>query len=380
MPFPNEHACRLQDPDRYDRLRRDNDAGKVDGKRIDIVLGIHDDDGSEPQSIRYPLDAGWDDDEAGARDHCQSEGGQFEPASNEGNLMAGRDVDKLRERMRDRVSPRNSRWYDIRNQDGDKAVLRVYDEIHWLFGVTPEDFARDLEAITAPEIEVQINSPGGDVFDGIAIYNALRSHPARVTTRVDGIAASIASVIVQAGDQRTMLSGSQMMVHEAWGLAIGPAGEHREMADLLDKQTDVIAGIYAERSDREVGEFRDLMTAETWLTAQEAVDAGLADEVVNPAEQPSEPVAARSGTRFADEVSEALDVLSRVTEGAERLDADVRDKGQELSQAKRDALDGIRQRLDALLADDSPDDEDELAAILDREFVEFVATTQGAHR
>ncbi|MDZ7732209.1 MAG: Clp protease ClpP [Acidimicrobiia bacterium] len=191
----------------------------------------------------------------------------------------------LRDRMRARI-PRNTsgRWYQIRNLDEDRVVVRIYDEIGF-FGVSAEDFASEIARLDVGEIEVQINSPGGDVFDGIAIYNAIRTHPARVTTRVDGVAASAASVIAQAGDHRVMLQSSQMMIHEAWGLAIGPADEMREFADLLDQQNDIIAGIYATRSGGEIDEFRSLMSAETWMTDQEAVDRGLADELVVPALQ-----------------------------------------------------------------------------------------------
>lgn len=188
----------------------------------------------------------------------------------------------LRQRMLSRRPQARASWYEIRNQDGDVAVLRIYDEIHWLFGVDAATFADDLAQITAREIRVEINSPGGDVFDGIAIFNALRAHPARVTTRVDGLAASAASVVAQAGDSRLMMSGAQMMIHEAWGLAIGNATDMREMAELLDRQTDNIIGIYAERSGRDRDELAAMVSDETWFTAQEAVDAGLADEVIVP--------------------------------------------------------------------------------------------------
>lgn len=187
----------------------------------------------------------------------------------------------MRDRMLARL-PAGERWYEIRNADADQAVIRIYDEISY-WGVTADDFARDLARVTAARIEVQINSPGGDVFDGLAIYNALRAHPAEITTRVDGLAASAASVIVQAGDHRVMLGAAQMMIHEAWGVAVGPAREIREFADLLDRQNEVIAGIYAQRSDGDVDAFRELMTAETWLTDEGAVELGLADEVVHPA-------------------------------------------------------------------------------------------------
>lgn len=291
-------------------------------------------------------------------------------------------LDTLRQRMRERATPRNNaRWYEIRNADGDKAVLRIYDEIHWLFGVTPEDFARELDEITADEIEVQINSPGGDVFDGIAIYNALRAHPARITTRVDGIAASIASVIVQAGDHRVMLSGSQMMIHEAWGLAIGPAADMREMADLLDRQTANIANIYAERSGGDAAEFRERMTDETWLTAEEAVEAELADEVVVPERQGADDKLppAGNGKTLRDEISEAVDAATGAVTSAERVGALRAEKGKSLSQVNRESLAELCGRLQALIDTEDAGDDSDPRLDLEREFARFVATTRGVN-
>lgn len=191
----------------------------------------------------------------------------------------------LREKMRARLPKAAAGWYEIKAEGG-RAVVRLYSEIGY-FGVTAQDFVNELSQLTASEIEVQINSPGGDVFDGIAIYNALRAHSARVVTRVDGLAASAASLIVQAGDHRIMMSSAQLMIHEAWGVAIGPAADMRDFADLLDKQNDVLAGVYATRSGGDVEALRALMAAETWMTDQEAVDAGLADEVFTPPRQES---------------------------------------------------------------------------------------------
>lgn len=189
----------------------------------------------------------------------------------------------LHEQMRARAVklPANSKWYEIQNADTATAVVRIYGEIGY-WGVTADQFASDLGSLSAETIEVQINSPGGEVFDGIAIYNTLRTHPSRVVTRVDGIAASVASVIAQAGDHRIMVESSQMMIHEAWGVAVGPAADMRAFADLLDAQSDVIAGIYASRSGGKAEDFRELLAAETWLTDQAAVDLGLADEVLVP--------------------------------------------------------------------------------------------------
>ncbi|WP_433893044.1 head maturation protease, ClpP-related [Streptomyces sp. CA-111067] len=175
-------------------------------------------------------------------------------------------------------------WYSLRNAAG-TAELYVYDEIGY-WGTTASGLVAELSQLTGvTQIDVHINSPGGDVFDGLAIMNCLRAHPAAVTTYVDGIAASIASVIAMAGDTVVMGPHSQMMIHEASGLCIGDAGEMRSMADLLDFQSDNIASVYAERAGGTPESWRAAMVAESWYTAEEAVTAGLADEVAQRAPQ-----------------------------------------------------------------------------------------------
>jgi ATP-dependent protease ClpP protease subunit len=172
-------------------------------------------------------------------------------------------------------------WYEIRNET-DRARVDLYDVIGW--DVTPAEFVRDLAAITAPVIELHVNSPGGVIFDGLTIYNALRDHPARVEAIVDGLAASAASWIVQAGETVTMNRFSQMMIHDGLGLTIGNEADHLETAALLGRLSNTIAAIYAARAGGTVEAWRDAMRAEngsgTWYSAQEAVDAGLADDLV----------------------------------------------------------------------------------------------------
>lgn len=186
-----------------------------------------------------------------------------------------------RERVRARLQMRaRADWYRISNATGDNgapAEVVIYDEIGY-WGVTAAAFMDEVRAITADKIDLRLNSPGGDVFDGIAIHNVLRSHPATVTTYVDSLAASIASVIALAGDRVVMQPHSQMMIHDAWGLTVGNADDMREMAALLDKQSNNVAGIYAEKAGGSEADWRTVMKAETWYTADEAVDAGLADE------------------------------------------------------------------------------------------------------
>jgi len=174
-------------------------------------------------------------------------------------------------------------WYRIENfvstEDGQTAAsVYIYDEIGW-YGVTAQDFVRDLMQVTAAEIHVHINSPGGDVFDGVAIYNALLSHPANIVVHVDGLAASAASFIAQAGDVRLIARNAQMMIHDAQGVCMGAAVDMREMADLLDKASDNIADIYSTRCGGTTKQWRGQMEATVWYSAAEAVQAGLADKV-----------------------------------------------------------------------------------------------------
>lgn len=177
-------------------------------------------------------------------------------------------------------------WFKLKNlADEDSADLYIYDEImpaymaEWFGGISAQGLIEELNEITASSINVRINSPGGSVFESIAIYNALVSHSATINVYVDSLAASAASVITMAGDKITMMIGSQMMIHDALGVEMGNAAEMREYADFLDRQSDNIASIYAEKSGGDAQEFRNLMLAETWLYPEEAVELGLADEV-----------------------------------------------------------------------------------------------------
>jgi ATP-dependent Clp endopeptidase proteolytic subunit ClpP len=170
-------------------------------------------------------------------------------------------------------------WYRIENLAGGTAAIYIYDEIGY-WGVTASDLVAELSELTGvTAIDLHINSPGGEVFDGLAIMNTLRAHPAAVTTYVDGLAASIASVIAMAGDRIVMGPHSQMMIHDASGLCIGDAGDMQQMAQMLDFQSNNIAAVYAERGGGTVDDWRAAMQAESWYTAEEAVAAGLADEV-----------------------------------------------------------------------------------------------------
>lgn len=169
-------------------------------------------------------------------------------------------------------------WYTISAKSDDVAEILIYDEIGF-FGVDAATFAKDLSAVKAKTIKLRINSPGGNVFDGVAIYNALKSHPAKVETYIDGLAASIASIIALAGDKVVMAQNAFYMIHQPWMLAIGTAQELRKNADLLDKIETMLVETYARKSTKDGAEIRQMMADETWLSAEDALDAGFIDEI-----------------------------------------------------------------------------------------------------
>ncbi len=164
------------------------------------------------------------------------------------------------------------------------AVLRLYDPIDsWGgdWGVSAKEFSRALDALPddTAEIRLHLNSPGGEVFEAVTILNNLRRHKARVVAVVDGLAASAASFLAAGADELVMGRNSQLMIHDAWGVAIGNAADMRDIAGRLDALSDNIASIYAAKAGGTVEEWRAAMLAETWFSADEAVAAGLADSV-----------------------------------------------------------------------------------------------------
>jgi ATP-dependent Clp protease, protease subunit len=169
-------------------------------------------------------------------------------------------------------------WFDIQAKNG-RAEIVIFDEIG-TGGISAKAFNDQLKALgDVQSITLRINSPGGDVFDGTAIYNMLKRHPARVEVTVDGIAASIASVIAMAGDRIIMPENSMLMIHNPWGGVIGEADDMRDMAEALEKIKVSILSAYR-RSGKSDEKISALMDAETWLSAQEAVAAGFADEMI----------------------------------------------------------------------------------------------------
>lgn len=171
-------------------------------------------------------------------------------------------------------------WYQVIKNVDLPHQLRIYDEIGF-FGITAQDLIKDLADAGPGDLDVHIHCPGGDVFEALAIYNALEQRSGTVRVVVDSLAASAASFIAQAASpgQLSVAKNASFMIHDAFGLGIGNSKDLRELAELLDVQSDVIAGIYADRSGKPVAQWREAMRAESWYVGQAAVDAGLADRV-----------------------------------------------------------------------------------------------------
>lgn len=176
-----------------------------------------------------------------------------------------------------------NKWFEIKNKTAEKAEIWIYEQIgeDWWTGegTTAKSFQKELSGIKASQVDLHINSPGGEVFDGITIYNLIKQHPATVTTYIDGLAASIASVIALAGNKIIMAENALMMIHNPWGMEVGDAAKLRKMADTLDKVSGSLVTAYASRTGKADDEIAAMMEAETWMSAEEALGLGFIDEV-----------------------------------------------------------------------------------------------------
>ncbi|KAF0171205.1 MAG: Protease subunit of ATP-dependent Clp protease [Rhodobacteraceae bacterium] len=172
-------------------------------------------------------------------------------------------------------------WYTIRAQSTGAEVV-IYDEIG-AYGVSAKGFLAELGALPdATPLALRLNSPGGSVFDAVAIYNAIKRHSGTVTVWIDGIAASAASYIAMAGDEIVMPENAFLMIHDPSGVVMGTAIDMRAMAEALDKIKGSLLQGYAAKSGRSQEEIAPLMAAETWLDARDALDLGFADRIAEP--------------------------------------------------------------------------------------------------
>jgi len=173
----------------------------------------------------------------------------------------------------------NKNWYNIKAEASSKSAdVYIFDEIG-TFGLTAQSFIEEIKSYKDTPMSLHINCVGGDVFEGMAIYNVLKKRTARTTVYIEGIAASMGSVIALAGDEVVMAENSLFMIHNAWGGAMGEATEIRKTAALLDKISGEIADIYTKKTNLPYNRVQEMMDEETWLSADEAFNLGFIDSI-----------------------------------------------------------------------------------------------------
>lgn len=175
-------------------------------------------------------------------------------------------------------------WYQITAKK-DSAKILIYEQIGQGWddsGVGAKKFVEDLQALDVSNIDLHINSPGGNVFEGNAIYNSLKAHKAKINVKIDGVAASIASVIAMSGDEIEMPENTMMMIHDPSGFVIGTAKDMQKMADAVNRMKIGMVAAYHNKTGVEKDKISVMMEDETWMTAQEAVEMGFADKMLEP--------------------------------------------------------------------------------------------------
>jgi len=186
--------------------------------------------------------------------------------------------------VQNRAPAVSSGGYKIVARNSDRGEIYLYGPIgaDWFGeGVTAKQFADDMKKLNGVKtIDLRINSEGGDVFAGKAMYSLLTEHKARVVVHIDGLAASAASYIAMAGDEINISEAAFVMIHNAWTVAVGGADDFRRQADILEQVNDSICDVYVSRTKKTKQQCKDWMDAETWFTGKDAVANGFADKVV----------------------------------------------------------------------------------------------------
>ena len=172
----------------------------------------------------------------------------------------------------------NEKWYNIQNKAGETADIYIFDEIG-TYGVTAQDFISEIKGLKDMPINLRINSLGGDVFDGMAMYNVIKRREAKTTVYIEGIAASIATIIALGADEVIMAENSLFMIHNAWGGTSGEAKDMRKTAETLDKITSELTDIYVKKTGLSYDTLAEMMDEESWLNAEEAFALGFIDTI-----------------------------------------------------------------------------------------------------
>lgn len=321
-PYPNEHSARLRDPDDFDpdSYRRTHGGTMYGTKKvpetIDIIWGklkgkAKPSDPPLPQALRFPIknwtaveakkwlkdnevkyikfEEATDDEESRAETYeCECIECGHEMTSNEhcnnlecpecGGQMRrkgrpGPGQDSTKTKLKNRMP---KKWWNVDGGGEDTVDVYIYDEIGW----ETSEFVKAVGKIKANNIRLRMNTPGGSVFDGHAIYNTLKMHKAHVEVMVEGLAASAGSLIAMAGDKITMAKNAFMMIHNPYMFTIGDANDLRKDAELLDKIRKTMVDTYAARTGNLKREIRKMLDEETWFDAEEAKESGFADAII----------------------------------------------------------------------------------------------------
>tara|TARA_R110002020_G_scaffold213148_1_gene419858 strand:- start:167 stop:1156 length:990 start_codon:yes stop_codon:yes gene_type:complete len=172
----------------------------------------------------------------------------------------------------------NRNWFDIKAESSEIVDVYIFDEIG-TFGINAQSFIEEIKAHKNQPMNLHLNCVGGDVFEGMAIYNVIKKRKAKTTVYIEGIAASMGSVIALAADEVIMAENSLFMIHNAFGGAMGEAKEMRKTAAVLDKISNEIADIYTKKTNLPFGKIKEMMDEETWLNADEAFELGFIDSI-----------------------------------------------------------------------------------------------------
>lgn len=170
-------------------------------------------------------------------------------------------------------------WFKVESVSDDEAEVLIYDFIGWPFNDSAS-FIRTLAEIKQSKITIRINSPGGDVWDANAIHNAIKSHPSKPTTRIESLAASAASYIAVAGHKKQAFKNAMVMIHEPMTGMYGNQFELRETADILEQISNQMIDMYADNTNVGKRELKDMLKAETWMTAKVAKEKGFIDSII----------------------------------------------------------------------------------------------------
>ena len=249
-------------------------------------------------------------------------------------------------------SPLNRTTPDLRivrnDASEDTADVFLYEEIGF-WGIDAQTFTKELRALDVSTIHLHVNSPGGSVFDGMAIANALREHKARIVVHIDALAASIASVIALAGDEIIMADNAFFMIHNAWTIIMGNAADLRKEAALLDKIDGAIVNEYVKQTGQEVDVIKEWMAEEKWFDAQEALDAGFIDSIAGESGADAEDAGASIDLSVSAKVPSRLAARARRKEKPTAKDAEraLRDAGFSRTEAKKVIAAGLRPTSDA---------------------------------